>query len=68
VAVSVPAGAPRSGVTLVWTDRPGEGLQGDLDLIVARAAPKARQPGGERHAFDRNSIGQVIWSTRRWAA
>ncbi len=51
-------------VTLVWTDRPGDTLQNDLDLII-RAAD-----GQERHgnvsptsmAFDRtNNIEQVTW-------
>jgi hypothetical protein len=63
VTVTVPAGAAAIKVTLVWTDRPGEGLQNDLDLIV-------RAGGSERHgnqaatatAFDRtNNVEQVIW-------
>ncbi|HEV8211086.1 MAG TPA: S8 family serine peptidase [Vicinamibacterales bacterium] len=63
VTVTVPAGAAALKVTLVWTDRPGEGLQNDLDLIV-------RAGGSERHgnqaanatAFDRtNNVEQVIW-------
>jgi serine protease AprX len=51
-------------VTLVWTDPPGDGLQSDLDLIVASG-------GQQRHgnmpaasaAFDRtNNVEQVQWS------
>lgn len=62
--VSVPADAICLGVTLVWTDPPGERLVNDLDLIV-------RVGGGERHGnmaegsadFDRvNNVEEVIWT------
>jgi hypothetical protein len=51
-------------VTLAWTDKPGESLQNDLDLIVKTA------DGQERHgnvspnstAFDRtNNVEQIVW-------
>lgn len=61
--VNVPAGAKVLKATLVWTDPPGEGLQSDLDLIVATG-------NQERHGnmpanstgFDRvNNVEQVVW-------
>jgi hypothetical protein len=65
LTLTVPAGTTQLKVTLVWTDRPGEGLQNDLDLIVRSAG------GVERHgnqaatstAFDRtNNVEQVVWA------
>jgi subtilisin family serine protease len=62
--VNIAAPVSNLKVTLVWTDRPGETLQNDLDLIV-RASD-----GNERHgnvaptssSFDRdNNVEQVVW-------
>ena len=62
--VVVPAGAKLLKATLVWTDPPGEGLQSDLDLIVAAGGQEWHgnmAPGSP--AFDRtNNIEQVIWN------
>ena len=64
MTVTVGAHATVLKVTLVWTDRPGETLQNDLDLIVKTAN------GTERHGnmlpaskkFDRvNNVEQVVW-------
>jgi hypothetical protein len=61
--VAIPAGAKLLKVTLVWTDPPGEGLQSDLDLIVASGT--ARRHGNmapTSTAFDRvNNVEQIVW-------
>ena len=62
--VTIPASGRTLKATLVWTDPPGDGLQSDLDLIVAAGAK-------ERHGnmpanspdFDRvNNVEQVVWA------
>jgi hypothetical protein len=58
--IAIPAGARRLKVTLVWSDRPGEGLQNDLDLVVANKQERhGNMPAGSK-AFDRkNNVEQV---------
>jgi serine protease AprX len=61
--VTVPAGARLLKATLVWTDPPGEGLQSDLDLIVAAGSQErhGNMPAGSS-AFDRtNNVEQITW-------
>lgn len=64
----VPPDAVSLGVTLVWTDPPGERLVNDLDLIVRAGGGEGG--GGEWHGnmaegsadFDRvNNVEEVIW-------
>ena len=62
--VTVPADASVLKATLVWTDPPGEGLQSDLDLIVA-AGQKERHGNmpATSASFDRkNNVEQVVWT------
>ncbi len=62
-SVAMPASARRIKVTLVWTDPPGEGLQNDLDLIVAVGNQErhGNMPVGSK-LFDRkNNVEQVTW-------
>jgi len=65
MTVAVGVTATQLKVTLVWTDRPGETLQNDLDLIV-RAANGAEFHGNmppNSTKFDRvNNVEQVIWT------
>jgi hypothetical protein len=60
--ITIPAGASRLKVTLVWSDPPGEGLQNDLDLVVVANQQErhGNMPAGSK-AFDRkNNVEQVI--------
>ncbi len=63
--VVVPVGAKLLKATLVWTDPPGEGLQSDLDLIVAAGGQEWHGNMAEGSpTFDRtNNIEQVSWNT-----
>ena len=61
--IAIPTGAQRMKVTLVWTDPPGEGLQSDLDLIVAVGNKErhGNMPSASKD-FDRtNNVEQVVW-------
>ncbi len=61
---TIPAGAVRLKVTLVWSDPAGESLQNDLDLVVTAANGQEQHgnvPAGSM-AFDRtNNVEQVVW-------
>lgn len=50
-------------VTLVYTDRPGEGLQNDLNLIVKTSDGIERHGNmGTAEEFDRyNNVEQIVW-------
>ena len=60
---TVPANAKRMKATLVWTDPPGEGLQSDLDLVVAAGTRQRHGNMAPSSAdFDRhNNVEQVLW-------
>ncbi|MEW2120422.1 S8 family serine peptidase [Streptomyces sp. NPDC005474] len=60
--ITVPEGATRLKVTLVWTDPPGKALQNDLDLIVRANGQERHGNMGTGSGFDRvNNVEQVNW-------
>jgi len=61
---STTTGGATLKVTLVWSDRPGERLQNDLDLIVIAADGTERHGNmGTKAGFDRsNNVEQVVWT------
>ncbi|MFE1409833.1 S8 family serine peptidase [Streptomyces sp. NPDC058746] len=62
--ITVPQGATRLKVTLVWTDPPGKALQNDLDLIVRAGGQERHGNMGTGSGFDRvNNIEQVNWQS-----
>ncbi|MEU6944782.1 S8 family serine peptidase [Streptomyces sp. NPDC046316] len=60
--ITIPEGATRLKVTLVWTDPPGKALQNDLDLIVRAGGQERHGNMGTGSGFDRvNNVEQVNW-------
>jgi hypothetical protein len=61
---STTSGGATLKVTLVWSDRPGERLQNDLDLIVIAADGTERHGNmGTKAGFDRsNNVEQIVWT------
>ncbi|MFF0201304.1 S8 family serine peptidase [Streptomyces sp. NPDC005017] len=60
--ITIPEGATRLKVTLVWTDPPGKALQNDLDLIVRAGGQERHGNMGTGPGFDRvNNVEQVNW-------
>ncbi|AJF68982.1 S8 family serine peptidase [Streptomyces vietnamensis] len=60
--ITIPEGATRLKVTLVWTDPPGKALQNDLDLIVRAGGQERHGNMGTDPGFDRvNNVEQVNW-------
>ena len=61
--LAVPAGATGLKATLVWTDPPGEGLQSDLDLVVAAGNQQrhGNMPAGSTDFDRKNNVEQVLW-------
>ena len=55
---------PTLKITVVWSDRPGNALQNDLDLIVIASDGEERQGNSETSSgYDRvNNVEQVKWA------
>jgi serine protease AprX len=59
--ITIPPGATRLKVTLVWSDPPGEGLQNDLDLVVVanKQERHGNMPAGSKDFDRKNNVEQV---------